>query len=273
MIAIHLAQWLSPDFHADVTDMALRFASGDLSLVPEVVARHDVMHDTTSVVMVQSVDNKILEQERENIARRAALELQKESLDVEERAVVVRCKSVQVRQQELDTSTRELQLDRERTDEQCRKHELFERAQQSKDTYVRLAARDAYVGGVCDQMQKRKDFSDMLRELKIPMPHPHERNVVLSMLGRRVAKKFAPDGSAQKFCGGKPRDVKTYNPEQYDAIKQFIWELFVDGTFDSHYGGRRNLSDELLDAGGSNIKRCRRPPKHNTRITDLLYRK
>ena len=88
----------------------MRCASGDLLLIPEVVARHDVIHDTTSVVMVQSVDNKILEQERENETKRDALKLQKEVLEVEEQAIVVRNQAVEVKFKELKADELELHI-------------------------------------------------------------------------------------------------------------------------------------------------------------------
>ena len=138
---------------------------------------------------------------------------------------------------------------------------------------------------MCDQLQGRKDFSDVLKDMGIPTPPVDTRNTVLSLLGRNVGKVFEPDGSAQKFCGGKPRDVKTYHPRDYEAIKQHIWNTFVGGTFDRYYGGRRNLSDRLLENGradhvlvdDTNSSRVRRGRgrgrgrvQNNTCITDTF---
>ncbi len=60
-VAIHLAQWISPRFAVQVTDWVLRFMSGDLTLVAEVVERHDAIHGTSSQVLIETMSNQLEE--------------------------------------------------------------------------------------------------------------------------------------------------------------------------------------------------------------------
>ncbi len=53
-IAIHLAMWVSPTFSVKVIDWVYRFMQGDISLVKEIVDRHDAINDTKSEVLITS---------------------------------------------------------------------------------------------------------------------------------------------------------------------------------------------------------------------------
>jgi KilA-N domain len=58
---IHLAQWISAKFAVQVTDWVFRFMSGDLSLVKEVVQRHDEINNTQSSVLVDTISKDLAE--------------------------------------------------------------------------------------------------------------------------------------------------------------------------------------------------------------------
>jgi hypothetical protein len=58
-VAIHLAQWVSPQFAVQVTDWVLRFMSGDLTLVSEIVQRHDEVNDSKSEILITTMSNQL----------------------------------------------------------------------------------------------------------------------------------------------------------------------------------------------------------------------
>lgn len=60
-VAIHLAQWVSPQFAVQVTDWVLRFMSGDLTLVSDIVKRHDEINDTKTEILLNTMSNQINE--------------------------------------------------------------------------------------------------------------------------------------------------------------------------------------------------------------------
>ena len=126
---MHLAMWLDPRCVPLVLSVVARIGVGDLSLVPEIASQYDVFHDTTSVVMVQSVDNRILEQERDEAVRRKALALRHAELEAEERAVIIKGRV-------MDLEERKVHCVHEQNNEQKRKLEIYEASQKSDDTYV-----------------------------------------------------------------------------------------------------------------------------------------
>jgi KilA-N domain/Zinc finger, C2H2 type len=65
-VAIHLAQWISAKFAVQVTDWVLRFMSGDLSLVREVVQRHDEINNTESKVCIDTMSRELIEAKTQN---------------------------------------------------------------------------------------------------------------------------------------------------------------------------------------------------------------
>ena len=64
-IAIHLAMWISPSFAVQVTDWVYRFLSGDISLVKDVVDRHDAVNNTVSQVSIKTYDRQIDEYKKQ----------------------------------------------------------------------------------------------------------------------------------------------------------------------------------------------------------------
>ena len=60
-VAIHLAMWISPKFAVQVTDWVYKFLSGDLSLVKEVVDRHDAINNTASKIFIETHNKQIAE--------------------------------------------------------------------------------------------------------------------------------------------------------------------------------------------------------------------
>jgi hypothetical protein len=99
-VAIHLAQWLSPAFAVKVTKWVARYIAGDITLVPEVVARHDAVYDTTSQVLVNTAENEAIEAAR----RAAAL---KDENDQLERGVHLRMLELDMKGKELSFVKRE----------------------------------------------------------------------------------------------------------------------------------------------------------------------
>ena len=65
-VAIHLAMWISPSFAVQVTDWVYRFLSGDISLVKDVVDRHDAINNTESKIFIET-QNKQLNEYRNQI--------------------------------------------------------------------------------------------------------------------------------------------------------------------------------------------------------------
>jgi KilA domain-containing protein len=64
MVAMHLAQWISPKFAIQVSKWVLRYLSGDLTLIPEVMKQHDAVHDTTTTALVSTVDNEVIRRQK-----------------------------------------------------------------------------------------------------------------------------------------------------------------------------------------------------------------
>lgn len=58
-IAMHCAYWCSPKFAMEVNSYYLRFKSGDLTLIPEVINNHDKIHqlETTIVALSDELTN------------------------------------------------------------------------------------------------------------------------------------------------------------------------------------------------------------------------
>lgn len=71
-VASHFAMWLSPKFAVQVTDWIDRYMRGDISLVADVVARHDQVHGMQSNVVIESkeIDDPFDEKESVLIKRR-----------------------------------------------------------------------------------------------------------------------------------------------------------------------------------------------------------
>ena len=58
-VAVRFAEWVSEEFEALVEDVMAKFVSGDVSLIPEIIERHDEANDTTSRVLVQTIDSEL----------------------------------------------------------------------------------------------------------------------------------------------------------------------------------------------------------------------
>lgn len=66
-LAIHFAMWISPEFSVEVTDWVERFMRGDITLVKDIVDRHDAINDTKSEVLIKTLSNQ-LDDYKSNIA-------------------------------------------------------------------------------------------------------------------------------------------------------------------------------------------------------------
>jgi hypothetical protein len=64
-LAVKLAAWISPAFEVQVMRWAYSIITDDMAnVIPDVVAAHDAINNTTSIVEVKSVDNTIISKKR-----------------------------------------------------------------------------------------------------------------------------------------------------------------------------------------------------------------
>lgn len=64
-VAIHLAMWISPKFSVKVIDWVDRFLRGDITLVKDIVERHDAINNTQSEVLITTMEKQIAEYKKE----------------------------------------------------------------------------------------------------------------------------------------------------------------------------------------------------------------
>lgn len=60
-VAIHLAMWIDQDFSIQVIEWIERFIKGDITLVQEIVDRHDAVNNTQSQVLITTMTNQLQE--------------------------------------------------------------------------------------------------------------------------------------------------------------------------------------------------------------------
>jgi flagellar biosynthesis chaperone FliJ len=60
-IAINLAQWVSPEFSVQVSKWVRRYLQGDITLVRDIVDRHDALNNTRSEVLITTLSNQVEE--------------------------------------------------------------------------------------------------------------------------------------------------------------------------------------------------------------------
>jgi hypothetical protein len=60
-LAIHFAMWISPAFSVEVISWVERFMRGDVTLVKDIIDRHDAINNTTSEVFITTLNNQLNE--------------------------------------------------------------------------------------------------------------------------------------------------------------------------------------------------------------------
>jgi hypothetical protein len=68
--AVDFVRWLSKPFSVKVDRWVRRFLEGDITLVKDVVDQYDEKHDTTSTIVVSTVENGLLSEEKEKMSLR-----------------------------------------------------------------------------------------------------------------------------------------------------------------------------------------------------------
>lgn len=69
-LAIDFARWLSPEFAVKVSRLVNRFRMGDLSLISAIVQRSDIINNTSSTVVVNTVSNELKRKQEELAIRK-----------------------------------------------------------------------------------------------------------------------------------------------------------------------------------------------------------
>lgn len=88
-MAVHLAQWLSPQFAVKVTDWVLRYLQGDITLVKDIVERHDAVHGTVSTVVIDSKEKDLEYDERVKALDERTKALEERTLVIQERRIAM----------------------------------------------------------------------------------------------------------------------------------------------------------------------------------------
>ena len=84
-VAVHLAQWISAKLAVKITDWVLRYMQGDITLVKEIVQQHDIVNNTTSTVIVDTVDNTLTTEERRETLKITKIKILTLCLDLSDR--------------------------------------------------------------------------------------------------------------------------------------------------------------------------------------------
>lgn len=237
-IAIHLAQWLSPEFAVDVSIWVARYISGDISLVPEVVARHDEIHATTSSVLVRTVSNDILEAEmrietlqRENEQTALQLQLNRAAREERERELTVRRQAVEITSKELDNKERNLTLETNAAEAKLEiERKRIQTLEALKETDVQefVARRDELTSECADRnpdlpVLHNLDLTTLAREVGFK----HVPKTVWYYVGPIIMKEYlrrygTRPRKVQKLCNGAIRSVNLYTERDYNWIKDML---------------------------------------------------
>ena len=239
-VALHLAQWLSPLFLVDVVRWVGRYLSGDLSLIPEIVERHDVVNNTTSKVIVSTIDNELLERERRISVTKEEQELEERRIclmkqDAEVHKLLLENKKVELDNMngELDTKERELSLEKQQAEQefeledkrQEREHQrvqLLREAEQQHDVHSFIAVKNALVGPASEQHRdipelQNVDLSTIAYELGCTAALTQN---VLCKLGCAAVTEYrrrhggTSPPKTKKHCNGALRDINMYPPTE-----------------------------------------------------------
>lgn len=246
-----MASWLSSECAATVIELVSRIDSGDISLVPEVVARHDAVNNTTSCVLVSTVSNEIIEAERRAIAlkeendqleRQIRLDMLSCDVfikDVEARSkdADVRAKDVEVRAKDIEVKEKELALVKHEVDQKMqiedavierkrRQIQLLDSTREDIHTYIAL--KDELVGPASERMSDNPLMQNLdLTTLAAEIGFKHVTDEMWRVIGPIISREYrmrygAPPRKTRKHCNGSLRAVNVYTERDYDWIRTIL---------------------------------------------------
>ena len=244
MIAIDLARWLSPEFAVSVSVLVYRHSSGDMSLVPEVVARHDTINNTTSRVLVSTVSNDIIEAER----RAAAIKEENEQLERQVRLDMLSCdvllkeieaksKDVEVRAKDVEVKEKELALVKHEAVQKMQLEDaVLERKRRQvqflnesrEDVHLYVALKDELVGPASERLRDLPIMPNLdLTTLAAQVGFTGVTNDAWRAVGPIISKEYrmrygGPPQKTRKLCNGANHFVNVYTERDYDWIKTIL---------------------------------------------------
>jgi len=248
MVVLRLAQWISPKCGAIVSKYMLRLSRGDIDLVPEITARYDALHGTTTAVLMKTVSNEVLEMERANAAREKALELENQEFDARERQIVIVHKELVNEREKIKIESEQLKNEAIRLDmrategaeedaELRRFQERLKMLKKEEDPQLRAAIKDSLVntgaGNNPNGVEyQTKDMTTLAAEVGL-------RGLSLNVLGRlgtAVSKEFRKrypnrvPAKVQKSVNSATRSVNVYEPADPDWIRALITKSVGDNN-------------------------------------------
>jgi len=222
-VAIHLAQWVSPVLAVKVAQWVARYIAGDISLVPEVVARHDVVNDTTSRVAVATVSNEVLEaekrvavlkQENDQLALRQKLELH--DLDIREKNLVL-----QKREIEQKLKLEDAAIERKRIQLQ-----VIKSAEDDIHTYTAL--KYDLIAPIAsahpeNAILQNKDLTTLAAELGFRRVPTETLSAIGSIISAGYRNRYGMrPPKTRKLCNGSNRSVNVYTEWDYGWIRDIL---------------------------------------------------
>ena len=223
-VAVHLAHWISPEFAVKVTDLVLRFIQGDVSLVGDVLDRHDHVNNTTSAAVVVSVPNELLARRQVVDTEMLELAVREKRIVLDERQVGIDERQIGIDERRATLNAKELALVRSAADDihlfSCIKDEFIAQHGHKRPH----AAIEPPMSVDLDPMLN-KDLTTLAREAGITRKlTPSE----LSSLGMCVLSEYQqrytgqhPDRTKKHVNGGN-RDVNVYIPRDHAWIIELI---------------------------------------------------
>ena len=229
---------MSPEFRLHIVEWIGRYLSGDISLVDDILKRHDAINDTTSVACVATVSNNLLNRKRnldmevdefEFHKRRDTwmVDLRAKVAGVQHLELDARYKQADVEEKELGVKYKRIKLDREA---------IALAEQHKEDIHLYTAIKEAIVNGElfpkreeepekepAEDYLKNKDLTMLIAE----MGYPRQTNAVKSKLGSAISKKYrekygTKPAATKKIVDGAFRSVNVYAQKDYQWIKDII---------------------------------------------------
>lgn len=205
-IAIHLAQWLSPKFSIAVTDWVIRYLSGDITLVADIVKQHEDITGTKVTNIDFNYEHKLLELEE----RRSALLKSKAEIEQLQIMNTERKRQLII---DLDTFKGDAQI-----------YMAF------KNTIMNTFG---LISRTCDaaddtDVTKNKDISTLYYETLDKYPS----NGALIKLGKNIKAEYINKYNehplkAAKHVNGAIRDIYVYPSRDYMWIKNIIRDSYT----------------------------------------------
>jgi hypothetical protein len=233
-IAVHLAQWLSPIFADEVSDWVLRYLSGDITLVKEIVTKHDEVNNvkTTQINFDDEQKRLELDERRANIERiKMEIEERKKRLEIEE--IEARERSAErARKLEIDTVAActpfLVQVEALKQDAHLYtavKGYIINTMTFNNNRAIPNSATDA-----ADNILLNKDISQIIVENGWRLPNEGILKKVGKALAKEYRKRYNKNPlSAYKHVNGSIRDVKIYPPADLVWIVPIINSIVNSG--------------------------------------------